>query len=230
MNEIAIAFAWFIVFLFSVTFHEASHAWVAKLGGDLTAYEGGQVSLNPIPHIRREPFGMLLVPILSIIFLKFPLGFASTPYSPNWAERHPKRSGIMALAGPLSNFLLMLIALALIFVGLYFKWWFLIRDDTGMLFQIIGNFNNANLNNIALLISMFFTLNLILAVLNIIPFPPLDGSGVILVFLNKKLSHRYMSFIQQPGMSFLGIIIAWNLFPRIFEPIYIYILRWVYSL
>jgi hypothetical protein len=50
----------YLIFLFSTTCHEASHALAAKLGGDLTAFHGGQVSLSPLPHLRREPFGMVL--------------------------------------------------------------------------------------------------------------------------------------------------------------------------
>src|SRR5437762_123307 len=55
---------WYVVFLFSLTCHEASHALAAKLGGDLTAFHGGQVTLNPIPHMRREPFGTIVFPLL----------------------------------------------------------------------------------------------------------------------------------------------------------------------
>ena len=60
------AIAFYVVFVFSVTVHEASHALAAKLGGDLTAYHGGQVSIDPVPHMRREPFGMVILPILSV--------------------------------------------------------------------------------------------------------------------------------------------------------------------
>ena len=63
--DLALGAIWYIVFLFSTTCHEAAHALVAKMGGDLTAAEGGQVTLNPIPHIRRSPFGMVVVPIVS---------------------------------------------------------------------------------------------------------------------------------------------------------------------
>ena len=62
MEELAYAIGWVIVFILSATFHEAAHAWAAKRGGDLTAYHGGQVSLDPIPHMRREPFGMVVLP------------------------------------------------------------------------------------------------------------------------------------------------------------------------
>ncbi|HEX5000144.1 MAG TPA: site-2 protease family protein, partial [Terriglobia bacterium] len=91
-NQIAEAVIYYVVFLFSTTLHEAAHAWVAMLGGDLTAYHGGQVSLDPRPHIRREPFGMVILPVISLLASGWPFGFASTPYDPYWARSHPKRS------------------------------------------------------------------------------------------------------------------------------------------
>ncbi|MGH9724184.1 MAG: site-2 protease family protein, partial [Candidatus Acidiferrales bacterium] len=60
-NTLVLGVTWYIVFLFSTTCHEAAHALVAKLGGDETAARGGQVSLNPLPHIMREPFGMVVI-------------------------------------------------------------------------------------------------------------------------------------------------------------------------
>jgi hypothetical protein len=82
---------WYIVFLFSTTCHEGAHALVAKLGGDTTAFEGGQVSLNPLPHIRREPFGLVVVPIFSYIAAHWMIGWASAPYNPEWQQRYPRR-------------------------------------------------------------------------------------------------------------------------------------------
>ena len=63
-TSLAFAFLEYVVFLLSTTCHEAAHALVAKLGGDTTASEGGQVSLNPIPHMRREVFGMVVLPLI----------------------------------------------------------------------------------------------------------------------------------------------------------------------
>ena len=91
---------WYIVFLFSTTCHEGAHALAAKWGGDPTAFHGGQVSLNPLPHIRREPFGLVLVPIVSYFWMHWMIGWASAPYDPNWQAAHPRRSAWMALAGP----------------------------------------------------------------------------------------------------------------------------------
>ena len=94
---------WLIVFVVSITAHEAAHALAAYVGGDPTAYQGGQVSLNPLPHMRREPFGMVLAPLLSTFTIGFPIGWASTPYDPLWEERHPRRAAWMAAAGPAAN-------------------------------------------------------------------------------------------------------------------------------
>src|ERR1700688_1522219 len=93
-------FIWYVAFLFSTTCHEAAHALVAKRGGDETASEGGQVSLNPIPHIRREPFGMVLIPLLSYFINQSMIGWASAPFDPAWERRYPRRAGWMALGGP----------------------------------------------------------------------------------------------------------------------------------
>ena len=110
-------FIWYIAFLFSTTCHEAAHALVAKMGGDETAAQGGQVSLNPVPHMRREPWGMVVIPIISFLFMGRMFGWASAPYDPLWERRHPQRSGWMALAGPAANFSLMLLAVASLHVG-----------------------------------------------------------------------------------------------------------------
>src|SRR6476469_7188475 len=109
---------WFLAFLFSTTIHEAAHAWAALRGGDRTAYEGGQVSMSPIPHIKREPIGMLLVPLVTAFTQGWALGWARTPFDPRWAERYPKRAAWMAAAGPLGNFTLAALAFVALRIGL----------------------------------------------------------------------------------------------------------------
>src|SRR3954447_22777115 len=84
--ELVFGFIQYVVFLLSTTCHEAAHSLVAKLGGDTTAFEGGQVSLNPIPHIRREPFGMVIMPLLGIFTRSGLIGWASAPYDPHWSQ------------------------------------------------------------------------------------------------------------------------------------------------
>ena len=115
-------FVWYVAFLFSTTCHEASHALAAKLGGDETAALGGQVSLNPIPHIRREPFGMVVIPLLAFFMSGSMIGWASAPYDPLWERQHPRRAAWMALAGPAANFSLMLLAAVGIRIGSAMGW------------------------------------------------------------------------------------------------------------
>src|SRR5271170_2419288 len=115
---LAFGFLEYVVFLFSTVCHEASHALVAKWGGDMTAFEGGQVSLNPIPHLRREIFGMVVLPLIGILSGTGLIGYASAPYNPAWSIQYPKRSGLMSLAGPTANFVLAIVAGILMRIGL----------------------------------------------------------------------------------------------------------------
>src|SRR5258708_26834693 len=100
-EALMMGFISYIVFLFSTTCHEAAHTLAAKIGGDSTAALAGQISLKPIPHIRRSPFGMVIFPILSF-FLSGGgmIGWATAPYRPLWERRHPRRSPRDGLAGP----------------------------------------------------------------------------------------------------------------------------------
>jgi hypothetical protein len=77
VEHVVDAITYFVVFLFSTTLHEAAHAWAALRGGDLTAYNGGQVTLDPRPHIKREPFGMVVLPLVSALATGWPMGYAS---------------------------------------------------------------------------------------------------------------------------------------------------------
>src|SRR5438094_7093494 len=110
---------WFAAFLFSTTVHESARALAALRGGDPTAYLGGQVSLSPLPHIRREPIGMLVVPSLTAFTNGWALGWASTPYDPVWASNYPRRAATMAAAGPAGNLLIAMLAFGALRGGLF---------------------------------------------------------------------------------------------------------------
>jgi Zn-dependent protease len=208
----------YLVFLLSTTLHEAAHAWAALRGGDRTAYEGGQVSLNPLAHIRREPIGMVVLPLVSVVLSGWPLGFASAPYNRKWAMEHPRRAGWMALAGPAGNLLLVLLAA------------FLIRAGTaGGVFEPPASIRFADVVGVAAgaapgwdaaghLLGAFFVLNLLLAAFNLLPFPPLDGSGALVLLMPRPLIARYQSFLwTYPQFSWLGIVIAWRVFGGVFD-------------
>ena len=97
--EFTINIGFYIVFLLSVTAHEAAHAWAGWKLGDDTAYLGGQVTLDPLPHIRREPIGMVVVPIVALMYIGFPIGYASAPYNPLWAQRLSQARGVDGARG-----------------------------------------------------------------------------------------------------------------------------------
>lgn len=220
-------FAFYIVFLFSVTLHEAAHAWAAMLGGDLTAYHGGQVSLDPRPHIRREPFGMVILPVISVLISGWPFGFASVPYDPVWARRHPKRAGWMALAGPASNLLLMIMAALAIRLGMVAG--VFVTPNSVEFAQVTVASAGGWWEAAAKLVSIFFSLNLVLVALNMIPLPPLDGSGALPLILSPKATERYQDFIRQPMFGLIGILIAWQVFSWIFQPVFLFAVNTLYA-
>src|SRR3970040_763907 len=89
-EAVALGVVWYAVFLFSTTCHEAAHAWGGQRGGDPTAALGGQPPLNPLPHIQREPFGTVLVPIGSYVLGGWMVRRGSPPHPPLWGGRAPR--------------------------------------------------------------------------------------------------------------------------------------------
>ncbi len=218
---------WYLVFLFSTVCHEGAHALAAKLGGDPTAFEQGQVTLNPLPHIRREPFGTVLVPILSYAFYGWMIGWASAPYDPAWQRRHPRRAAWMALAGPGANFFLMLVAALVIREGLalgYFRVPANIR-----LTQLVVAANPETTGFIASVLSILFGLNLLLGTFNLFPLPPLDGSTGIGLFLPETTAVRLFDFLRESGLALPGLLVAWAIFNKLFPSVLRFALRLLYA-
>ena len=210
---------YYVVFLFSTTVHEAAHALAAKIGGDLTAYHGGQVSLDPRPHIEREPIGMVVLPVISTLLTGWPLGFASAPYDPVWALRYPRRAGWMAVAGPASNLLISLIAVAAIHAGVAADVFY--APDTANFGSVVASDAGRTWESAAFVVSVFFSLNLMMACLNMIPLPPLDGSAAVVLILNNNLARRYQELLMlSSGFGMIGLFIAWEVFDVVFSPIF----------
>jgi Zn-dependent protease len=226
MEDPALALVYYVVFVFSVTLHEAAHAWAALRGGDPTAYHGGQVSLSPLPHMRREPIGMVLLPILTVIVSGWPFGYASAPYDPAWAARYPRRAAWMALAGPAANLAIMAVAALVLRVGLG-RGVFLPPES--VFFSQIVVSNSSDLASAGgMLLSVLFSMNLLLAVLNLIPVPPLDGAGALGLVLPEDTARRYQDFVTGSGLGIIGIVIAWQLVDEIFHPIFLLLVNWLH--
>jgi len=217
-GDFTLGIKWYLVFLFSTVCHEAAHAWSAWKLGDDTAQRGGQVTLDPTPHIKREPVGMVLVPILAYLSSGWMIGWASAPYSVAWARQFPGRAALMALAGPAANLLLVLFAVLCIRFGTC-QGWFEAPFSPG--FSSVTTAVGSGLGSFfAAMLSLCFSLNLLLALFNLLPLPPLDGSSLPLLFLRGGLANGYQSAIQNPGWFWIGLFLAWKLFDGLFQPFF----------
>ena len=217
---------WYVVFLLSVTLHEAAHAWSAYKLGDNTAHNAGQVTLNPYPHIKREPIGTIIVPFLTYSLGGWMLGWASTPYSTGWAYEKPKHAALMSAAGPLGNFLLVLLSAGLIHLGIHFN--YLHKPESVNFSSIVAASNGGYWNIAAKFLSILFSLNLILFVFNLIPIPPLDGSGIIPLFLPNFIGRKYLGLLNSRTLNLVGILIAWKIMDLIYMNIFTVFLNLLY--
>lgn len=226
MDQLATGVLWYVAFIFSTTLHETAHAYTALKLGDSTAYEGGQVSLNPIPHMKREPIGTIAVPIISFLLGGWMIGWASAPYNYMWALNYPKRSAKMSLAGPLANLSLVIISALLIRLGIWLGVFF--APESLNFTHAVASTQDGIFMVLADFLSVFFSLNLILFVFNLLPIPPLDGSGIIPLFMSESRAVRYLEMINHPSFSFIGIIIAWKLFDMVYDPIHLTFINILY--
>jgi Zn-dependent protease len=196
---------WFLPVIVAITLHEAAHAWVAERRGDDTARLLGRVSFNPIKHV--DPFGTLLLPAL-LLLLKSPILFGyAKPVPVNfWRLRNPKRDMIwVALAGPGVNVLLAFAAAVLLHPAVYLP---------PQLAAWVGE----NLVN-----AIF--INVILAVFNMLPLPPLDGGRVVTGLLPHRAAWRFAQLERYGlliliGLLFLVPMAARSLFQVQFNPLW----------
>jgi len=226
MDNIGLAVAWYLVFVFSVILHEAAHGFAAKKLGDPTAYHHGLVTLDPTAHIQRSPFGMLIIPVFSYMLNGWMLGWASAPYDLYWAQRNRKKAALMSLAGPAANLVLVLAAVLMIQAGVLFD--FFHAPEQINFSRVTAAVSAGHANAAAVLVSILFSLNLILLVFNLIPLPPLDGSNIFMCVLKERDAQRYEMFLSQPGVGIIGLVIAWQIFGPIFEPIHLLAINLLY--
>ncbi|MGD0613822.1 MAG: site-2 protease family protein [Verrucomicrobiota bacterium] len=217
---------WYLAFVVSTTAHEASHAWSALKLGDDTAHRGGQVTLDPTPHIRRSPIGMVVVPILSFLLGGWMIGWASAPYNPQWAAQYPRRAALMSLAGPASNFLLVVLAAVLIRAGM-----------SGQVLEAPAQIASSQVTMatapgiypfFARMLSIFFSLNLLLCIFNLIPLPPLDGSGILLLFLPGDSAARWFQAVRTPAFNTIGLVVSWRILDAVFPSVQLFAVNLLY--
>ena len=212
---------WYLPFIVGIACHEGAHAWVAWRLGDPTAYEGGQATINPLPHMRREPIGTIVLPLLSFFSSGFMIGFAWVPVDAWWSLRNPRRAAMVALAGPLATLGLALLALIGIKVGLaagvfelapgFEGGWLRDVAERGL---VVGE---GVWGNVARLASIMFLLQGVLLVFNLLPFPPLDGGTVVTLLMDRDTAARFMAFARE--WSMVGMLAAWLVFREVGWPV-----------
>jgi Zn-dependent protease len=208
--DFADIFIKFVVLLFSLTVHEMAHAWTADRLGDPTARLLGRVSLNPVVH--ADLIGTVLFPLVSLVSGAALIGWAKpVPVNLRFLH-HPRRDYMLvAAAGPLSNLMLALFG-ALVLV---------ILPITP---QTLGEANVSV--PIAKLLSQLVGLNVLLAVFNMIPIPPLDGGNVLSGLLPANLAEIFNK-IRPYGFVLLYALVLSGGFETIVLPPYRFILSWL---
>ncbi len=184
MDQLPVLLFQLLVFLFSVIVHEVAHGVVALRLGDTTAKDMGRLTLNPLPHL--DLFGSVLVPLF-LYFISagtFIFGWAKpVPYNPYNLKNPAVGGGMIALAGPLAN-----LSVAFIF---------------GLIVRLAGPLLIAyGLGTAVVFFHLIIFINVLLAIFNLVPIPPLDGSKVLFAFLPARFS-AVRDFLNRYGFSLL---------------------------
>ena len=200
----------FVVLLFSLTVHEMAHAWTADRLGDPTARLLGRVSLNPIVH--ADLIGTVVFPLVSMVSGATLIGWAKpVPVNLRFL-RHPRRDYMLvAAAGPASNLILALFAAVLLAI-------------VPISPQMLGESNVSV--PIAALLGRLVQLNVLLAVFNMIPIPPLDGGNVLAGLLPSNLAEIFNK-VRPYGFVLLYALVLSGGFEMIVLPPYRFILSWL---
>jgi Zn-dependent protease len=190
-----------LVLIFSLSVHEAAHAWSASQLGDDTAKRLGRVTLNPVVH--TDPIGTLLLPLISMLSGAPLIGWAKPTPVNTRNLRQPRRDHILVTAaGPMSNMLIAFAAAAALRAGASGGDW------------------------LGMLVFEALTLNVLLAVFNMLPIPPLDGGQILMALLPPSVAMK-LGFLYEYGFLILmGLLVTGVLFYLIGPPYYL-ILSWL---
>jgi Zn-dependent protease len=206
-QTIALGITWYVVLLLSISVHESAHGWMALQMGDDTAARQGRISLNPLVHI--DPIGTFVMPMLQILTSGVPLLAWAKPTPVGAHNFHKLARGhiLVAGAGPASNVILAVIFVVLLFVAIQAG----VRSEVAHVF-----------------LSMGVLMNLSLAVFNLVPIPPLDGSWIASWGLPRPLAHKYDSVMEPYGMFFMIALILFG--GRLVGPVAHYFYRLLTSI
>jgi len=197
-----------VVLLLAISAHEAAHAWMSWKFGDDTARLLGRVTLNPVAH--TDPIGTLLIPIVGFIVAAsgnsfFLIGWGKpTPVNPLRWRQKDLANVMVSIAGILANLILAIIGFTIIKVLVMKGLWFTMSQGFGEPIKIFLYF--------------LLTMNISLAVFNLLPFPPLDGSKVLETFLPESMQPM-LAFLEQYGYLLLILLMYMGIFSMIISPV-----------
>lgn len=198
------------VLLFAVSIHESAHGWMAEKFGDSTARVQGRISLNPIRHI--DPIGSVVFPIILAIMGAPVFGWAKPVQVNPYNLRNPRKANVyIAAAGPGSNIIAAGAAIALFLLLRSFGVVMVDLLRTGITF-------GGSAPILTIILFYFIIINVYLTIFNLIPIPPLDGSGIVEGFLHGEALRTYMK-IRPYGMIILFGLLYLGVFRMIATPI-----------
>jgi Zn-dependent protease len=200
---------WAIPLIFAITLHEVAHGWVASWCGDQTARLSGRLSLNPIHHI--DPVGTVVVPLLMLVTTNFIFGWAKPVPVDARNMRNPRRDmALVAAAGPLSNFIMAFLWGAVTWLGMY-----------------LGGIGNAWVGvPLAYMGGAGMMINTVLAVLNLVPLPPLDGGRLMVSILPPRWGYK-LSLIEPYSFFILILLLVTGVFSVVLGPVIYFILEMI---
>jgi Zn-dependent protease len=202
-----------VVLLLAISAHEAAHAWMSHKFGDDTAYMLGRVTLNPVSH--TDPIGTLLIPILAFIFGAIGGALGSipligwgkpTPVNPRKWTNYKTANVMVSIAGILANLLLMIIGFTI----------FKTLLATGLINP--SNVDAGLIRPLTIFLHNLIILNISLAIFNLMPFPPLDGSKILSTFLPESFQ-PVIQLLEQFGFIILLLLVYWGFFRIIISPV-----------
>ena len=181
----------------------------------------------------REPLGTVLVPIASFFFAGWMMGWASTPYDPHWAHRHPRRQAAMSAAGPAGNLLIAAAGFTALSV-LLGTGTFVVPQADNLTISHLAEPNSiygpgSLMHPLAMGLSIALSLNVLLFLFNLLPLPPLDGSGVLHGLLPGSAGRLIDALRANPMMGMVGLLLAWQVFDYIFNPVFRVVLGLLYA-
>lgn len=215
----------YFCFLATVMFHEMGHAVIARLLGCRQAYPPGGITWNLITHMRRSRFGLAIMPLISLcananIAGVWTFGYPAAPFEPEWAVRNRRHAALISFGGPAANLAVVVLTAVLIKKGVAAG--FFTYDYSGT-HWLLAKSADAGPDAAAVLLSILFYQNLLMAVFNLMPLPPLDGFSLAALWMKEETALRFYHWESKLSFLYpLGVYHATALYWAVMSRVYLF--------